>query len=61
MSFADLGLSDELLRAVTEAGYSDPTPVQKQAIPSVLMIVADAVAPFAAKTRRLNCVPASPM
>jgi superfamily II DNA/RNA helicase len=37
MSFADLGLSDELLRAVGEAGYSDPTPIQKQAIPSVLM------------------------
>jgi len=38
MSFADLGLSDELLRAVTEAGYHDPTPVQQQAIPSVLMM-----------------------
>jgi superfamily II DNA/RNA helicase len=38
MSFADLGLSDELLRAITEAGYSDPTPVQQQAIPSVLMM-----------------------
>ncbi len=38
MSFADLGLSDELLRAITEAGYTDPTPVQKQAIPSVLMM-----------------------
>ena len=38
MSFADLGLSDELLRAVTEAGYTDPTPVQQQAIPSVLMM-----------------------
>jgi len=38
MSFADLGLSDELLRAVTEAGYTEPTPVQKQAIPSVLMM-----------------------
>jgi superfamily II DNA/RNA helicase len=37
MSFADLGLSDELLRAVEESGYSDPTPIQKQAIPSVLM------------------------
>ncbi len=37
MSFADLGLSDELLRAVTDAGYTDPTPIQKQAIPSVLM------------------------
>ena len=37
MSFADLGLSDELLRAVTEAGYTEPTPIQRQAIPSVLM------------------------
>ena len=37
MTFADLGLSDELLRAVTEAGYDEPTPIQRQAIPSVLM------------------------
>ena len=37
MTFADVGLSDELLRAVTEAGYDEPTPVQRQAIPSVLM------------------------
>ncbi|HEX8643549.1 MAG TPA: DEAD/DEAH box helicase [Allosphingosinicella sp.] len=37
MTFADLGLSDELLRAVGESGYSDPTPIQRQAIPSVLM------------------------
>ena len=37
MSFADLGLSDELLRAVTESGYDEPTPIQRQAIPSVLM------------------------
>src|SRR5690349_15197096 len=37
MTFADLGLSDELLRAVSEAGYDDPTPIQRQAIPSVLM------------------------
>jgi superfamily II DNA/RNA helicase len=38
MSFADLGLSDELMRAVTEAGYDTPTPIQQQAIPSVLMM-----------------------
>ena len=36
MTFADLGLSDELLRAVTEAGYDTPTPIQAQAIPPVL-------------------------
>tara|TARA_R110000782_G_scaffold78276_8_gene155401 strand:- start:57424 stop:58833 length:1410 start_codon:yes stop_codon:yes gene_type:complete len=38
MNFADLGLSDELLKAVTEAGYDTPTPIQAQAIPSVLMM-----------------------
>jgi superfamily II DNA/RNA helicase len=37
MSFADLGLSDQLLRAVTDSGYDVPTPIQKGAIPSVLM------------------------
>jgi superfamily II DNA/RNA helicase len=37
MTFADLGLSDELLRAVAESGYDEPTPIQRQAIPSVLM------------------------
>jgi superfamily II DNA/RNA helicase len=36
-SFADLGLSDPILRAVEEAGYKHPTPIQEQAIPVVLM------------------------
>src|SRR5580692_4334530 len=36
MSFASLGLSDALLRAVADAGYSQPTPIQLQAIPAVL-------------------------
>jgi superfamily II DNA/RNA helicase len=36
MSFADLGLSEKVLRAVETAGYSDPTPIQRQAIPHVL-------------------------
>ncbi len=38
MNFADLGLSDELLKAVTDSGYTEPTPIQAQAIPSVLMM-----------------------
>ena len=38
MKFADLGLSDELLQAVLAAGYDTPTPIQAQAIPSVLMM-----------------------
>ena len=37
MTFADLGLSDELLRAVEDSGYGEPTPIQRAAIPSVLM------------------------
>jgi ATP-dependent RNA helicase RhlE len=36
MSFSNLGLSPEIVRAVTERGYNQPTPIQKQAIPVVL-------------------------
>jgi ATP-dependent RNA helicase RhlE len=36
MTFATLGLSEEILRAVIELGYTIPTPVQAQAIPAVL-------------------------
>ena len=36
MTFAALGLSEELVRAVTERGYTEPTPIQAQAIPAVL-------------------------
>ena len=38
MKFADIGLSEELLKSVAEAGYDEPTPIQAQAIPSVLMM-----------------------
>ena len=38
MRFADIGLSDELLRALTEAGYDEPTPIQAAAIPQVQMM-----------------------
>jgi superfamily II DNA/RNA helicase len=36
MPFSSLGLSPELLRAVAESNYADPTPVQKEAIPAIL-------------------------
>jgi ATP-dependent RNA helicase RhlE len=36
MSFNTLGLTDAIVRAVTEAGYTAPTPIQAQAIPAVL-------------------------
>ena len=36
LTFAALGLSEEIVRAVTERGYTEPTPIQAQAIPVVL-------------------------
>jgi ATP-dependent RNA helicase RhlE len=36
MSFDALGLTPELLRAVADQGYTEPTPVQREAIPLVL-------------------------
>ena len=36
LSFEALGLSEALVRAVTELGYTTPTPIQQQAIPAVL-------------------------
>ncbi len=36
ISFESFGLSTELLRAVSEQGYTEPTPVQQQAIPHIL-------------------------
>src|SRR6202789_1973053 len=35
MDFSELGLSPELLRAVSDAGYTVPTPIQQQSIPHV--------------------------
>jgi superfamily II DNA/RNA helicase len=37
MTFEELGLGPEVLRAVADAGYETPTPIQEQAIPYVLM------------------------
>ena len=36
MSFDTLGLRAELLRAISDSGYTIPTPVQAQAIPVIL-------------------------
>ena len=36
MSFENLGLSENILRGVKEAGFTDPSPIQEQAIPIVL-------------------------
>jgi ATP-dependent RNA helicase DeaD len=36
IKFSDLGISEEILRAVEEMGYTQPSPIQSQAIPFVL-------------------------
>jgi ATP-dependent RNA helicase RhlE len=36
MSFTTLGLSAPILKAIQEQGYTEPTPIQKQAIPVIL-------------------------
>lgn len=36
MSFKDLGLSDALLKAIKEKGYTTPSPIQQKAIPPIL-------------------------
>ena len=35
-TFAELGLSEPLLQALNEVGYTTPSPIQEQAIPSLL-------------------------
>jgi superfamily II DNA/RNA helicase len=37
MTFADLGLSPEVLSAIADLGYETPTPIQAQATPTILM------------------------
>ena len=36
MLFTDLGLSESILRAINEEGYTSPTPIQEKSIPAVL-------------------------
>ena len=37
MNFAELGLADPLLKAISDEGYDNPTPVQRKAIPPILL------------------------
>ena len=36
LAFTDLGLAEPILRAINDAGYTTPTPIQAKAIPQVL-------------------------
>ena len=59
MSFDSLGLNPEILRAIAEQGYVEPTPIQQQAIPAVLqgrdLMARPALRPVPAKRRDLRC------
>ena len=37
MEFRDLGIDEELLHALSDAGYTVPTPIQEQAIPALFI------------------------
>lgn len=43
-TFKDLGLQDETLRAITELGFKEPTPIQAEAIPAILSSQEDLIA-----------------
>ena len=57
ITFADLNLAGPILRAVTDSGYTKPTPIQAQAIPIVLsgLDVMAARKPAPAKPPRSRC------
>lgn len=44
MNFSELGLSPEILSAITDMGYTEPTPIQERAIPVILSEGQDLVA-----------------
>ena len=44
MTFSDLGVRDDLLRAIQDLGYQAPMPVQEKVIPHLLNNQGDVVA-----------------
>ena len=44
MTFSEIGLNDEILKAITELGFEDPTPIQQESIPFVLSEETDLIA-----------------
>src|SRR3954447_9158338 len=42
-TFSDLGLSEQLLQSIEELGFTEPTPIQEQAIPVLLSGTKDLV------------------
>ncbi len=44
MTFQEIGLNDDLIKAVTDLGFTNPTPVQQQTIPLLAKTPTDLVA-----------------
>ena len=44
MTFSEIGLNDEILKAITDLGFETPTPIQQEAIPFVLAEDTDLIA-----------------
>ena len=53
MEFRDLGIDEELLHALSDAGYTVPTPIQEQAIPAAVA-GKDVLGPVQARPVRLR-------
>jgi len=44
MTFSEIGLNDEILKAITDLGFEEPTPIQQESIPFVLSEETDLIA-----------------
>ena len=44
MTFSEIGLNKDVLKAITDLGFENPTPIQKEAIPFVLSEETDLIA-----------------
>lgn len=55
-TFQELGICDEILKAITELGYENPMPVQEQVIPHLLNEETDLVALAQTGTGKNCCV-----
>ena len=55
-TFQELGLNDQVVQAITELGYENPTPIQAEAIPQVLTSKTDLNCTGANRNRENSCI-----
>ena len=54
MTFNEMGLSEEILRAITEMGFENPTTIQEKTLPQILESKNDLVALAQTGTGKIN-------